>query len=415
MYILFIILLSYFIYYKYNTILTKELGGVENTPNNEAFENYNIKNSYIKMNIPVNLNHYTIISDEINTIPYYISHSLKFILGDNIKLKVITKSTNELDNSNIDDVNLNKYNFSICNEFELLKLANTIRNPITTTTPSSTTTQTTPITELENIRVICSLNKSYLFFIVHENSGIKSLRDLIGKTIGINSSNSGTFSILNDLYDIIGIKLKNGDKSTVNFRTGGINELFNLFFQKHIDCLFLVSGHNLPYIFSLTEKIPVRMLDINEYEYEMFNKTYKDVFFLNRTRINIEPYGTFNGSRYLDTFYTRNMIICNSSIPTKSVYTIIKNLFSNIESVKSNIVKIGRRYFDETQDPFYDDFKKEYMVYSSNKLQIHQGAYLYYKEINMFVNDEKKCEFFDDRCNIYPYEKIKKHGEPYLN
>ena len=399
MYILFIILLGYFIYYKYNTILTKELD-FEKTSSTEPFENYNLKNSYIKMNIPVNLNHYTIFSDEINTIPYYISHSLKFILGDDIKLKVVTKSKNELDKSNSDDVNLNKYNLAICNEFDLLKLANT------------QTTQLKLVPELENIRVICSLNKSYLFFIVHDNSGIKSLKDLIGKTIGINSSNSGTYSILNDLFDIIGIKIKKGDTNIVNFRTGGINELFNLFFQKQIDCLFLVSGHNLPYIFSLTEKIPVRMLDINEPEFEMFNNTTpNDFFFLTRTRINIEPYDTFNSSRYLDTFYTRNVIICNSSIPTKSVYNITKNLFDNIGTVKSNIVTIGRRYFDETQDPLYDDFKKEYMVYSSYKLQLHPGAYLYFKEINMFINNETKCEFVEDKCNIYPYEKIKSYGE----
>jgi TRAP transporter TAXI family solute receptor len=410
MYILFIILLVYFIYYKYNTILTKELDTIENTTITDTFENYNIKNSYIKMNIPVNLNHYSIVSDEINTIPYYISHSLKFILGDDIKLKVVTKSKNELDKSNSDDVNSNNYNFAICTEFDLLKLANT------------QTTQSKQVPELENIRMICSLNKSYLFFIVHDNSNIKSLKDLVGKTMGINSSKSGTHSILNELCEILKLKMKdtspfgNVDKDAVNFRTGGINELFNLFFKKQIECLFFVSGHNLPYIFSLTEKIPVRMLDINEPEFEIFNNTTpNDFFFLTRTRINIEPYDTFNSSRYLDTFYTRNVIICNSSIPTKTVYNITKNLFDNIGSVKSNIVTIGRRYFDETQDPLYDDFKKEYMVYSSNKLQLHQGAYLYFKEINMFINNDKICEFGDDKCNIYPYEKIKSYGEVFIN
>lgn len=399
MYVLLIIILIYFIYYKYETIIAKE-------SITDNFENYKL-NPYIKMSVPIYLEKYSIISDEINTIPYYISNSLKFIIGD-IKLKVVTKTNENINRTNIGDINLGIYNLGICTEYELLKLAN-MKHP-------------NGLVPLKNIRVVCSLNKSYVFLIVHDTSGVKSLKDLIGKTIGITSRYSGSYSILKELCDIMGFKLKNitnkniNDINTIYFKTEGINQLFNMFFQKDIECLFIVSSHNLPYIFSLTEKIQIRLLDINESEFDIFNKkTSSEFFFLTRTRINIEPYNTFNNSRYLDTFYTRNILICNSSIPTKSIYNITKNIFNNIDTIKSTIVKIGKRYFDETQDPLYDDFKKEYMVYSNYKLQLHKGSYLYYKELNMFVDKEQKCEFFNNKCNILPFEKIKPHSISILN
>ena len=455
MYILFIILLGYFIYYKYITILARELTpdktpatttpvtttSATTTPDKtpvtttpvtttpvtttpvtklvpdidgiqsvDHFENQTIKNSYIKMNVPININQYSLVGGEINTIPYYLANSFKFILGDNIKLNIITKTTTNLDQSNIDGVNSSMYNFAICTEYELLKM---------TAARTSQTSNPNKVTGLENIRVICSLGRSYLFFIVHDNSGIKSLKDLGGKKIGIDR-NGGTYSILSDFSSILGLGLQNLpptgniDKTKIYYETGEINKLFNRFYNKQIDCLFLVSGHNLPYIFSLTEKIPTRILDINEPD-SFSLKNPNDFFFLTKTRINIEPYDTFNNSRYLDTFYTRDIFICNSNLPSKPIYNITKNLFNNIGSVKSAIVKIGRRYFDETQDPLYDDYKKEYMVYSNYRLPIHSGSYLYYKEIKMYVSEKKRCEFMDGKCSILPYEKIRNLGEPFLN
>tara|TARA_B110001450_G_C17655194_1_gene494896 strand:+ start:1295 stop:2563 length:1269 start_codon:yes stop_codon:yes gene_type:complete len=422
MYILFIIVLGYFIYYKYNTILDRELKPDETSATKlvpdidgiqsvDHFENQTIKNSYIKMNVPININQYSLVGGEINTIPYYLANSFKFILGDNIKLNIITKTKTNLDQSNIDGVNSSMYNFAICTEYELLKM---------TATRTSQTSNPKKVTGLENIRVICSLGRSYLFFIVHDNSGIKSLKDLGGKKVGIDR-NGGTYSILSDFSSILGLGLQNLpptgniDQPPIYYETGEINKLFNRFYNKQIDCLFLVSGHNIPYIFSLTEKIPIRILDINEPELDSLKKNKNDFFFLTRTKINIEPYDTFNNSRYLDTFYTRDIFICNSNLPPQPIYNITKNLFNNIGSVKSTIVKIGRHYFDETQDPLYDDYKKEYMVYSNYRLPVHSGSYLYYKEIKMYVSEKKRCEFMDGRCSILPYEKIRSFGEPFLN
>jgi len=405
MYILLIIILGYLIYYKFITILAKEqyTDAFTNYNDSEQIGNYakykvnGQKNSYIKMSTPKNMRKYSFISDEINTLPFYIANTLKYFSGD-VRFDVITKTTEMLESTNIDYVNNGEFDFALCTEYSLL---NTEKH--------------------NNTRVICSLNKSYLFLVVRDNSSINTIEDLIGKVVGINSSTSETFFILNQICEILGLSLKNfstkdnSNTKTIYFKTDGINELFNDFYNNVLDGLFIVSSHNLPYLFSISERVSVRFIDLNNSQLELFSKQTSNQLFLKQESINIEPYNTFNNSRYLDTFYTKNVLICNKEIAVDEIYNITKNIFVNINLIKDNLREIGQTYFEETYDPFYNDFKRQYMIYSSNKLQLHKGANKYYEEINVFTSEDKLCEFYNEKCNVYPYQKVKFTKTPLIS
>tara|TARA_B100000787_G_scaffold168197_1_gene156488 strand:+ start:3232 stop:4449 length:1218 start_codon:yes stop_codon:yes gene_type:complete len=394
MYILLIILLGYLIYYKFISLIAKE-------QSEESYQNYqkiSEKNTFIKMSTPKNMRKFSLISDEINTIPYFIANSLRLFNG-NVLFDVITKTSSLLETSNIESVNTNTYDFGICTEYALLKL-----------------NQSKQLEKYKNTKVVCSFNKSYLFLIVRDNSKINSIVNLVGKIVGINSTKSESYSILNELCEILGFTLINiteknvedSETKTIYFKTDEINVLFTDFYNNTVQCLFVVSSHNLPYLFSLTDRLPVRFLDIIEPELDQFNKhTSNEYFFLTRERINIDSYNTLNSSRYLDTFYTKNVLICNSEIPDEQIYNITKNVFDNIDVIKNFLIQQGRNYFDERYDPFYHDFKREYMVYNNYKLNIHDGALQYYEEINMFTQEDNLCRFNNAMCNVYPFEKIK--------
>lgn len=405
MYILLIIILGYLIYYKFITILAKEEYTDTFTNYNDSYQlggyskyNEDGKNTYIKMSTPKNMQKYKFLSDEINTIPFYIANTIKYFSGD-VRFDVITKTTEMLETTNIDFVNNGEIDFALSTEYLLLNNKE----------------------KLNNTRVICSLNKSYLFLVVRDNSSVNTIEDLIGKVVGINSSTSETFLILNQICEISGLSLKNistkdnSDTKTIYFKTNGINELFNDFYNNVLDGLFIVSSHNLPYLFSISERVSVRFIDLNNSKLELFSKQTSNQLFLKQERINIESYNTFNISRYLDTFYTTNMLICNKEITIEEVYNITKNIFVNINLIKDNLREIGKTYFEEIYDPVYNDFKRQYMIYSSHKLQLHKGANKYYEEINVFTSEDKLCEFYNEKCNVYPYQKVKFTKTPLIS
>ena len=410
MYILLIIILGYLIYYKFITILAKEQSSDSFTNYNDntilgEYAKYNSndqKNTYIKMSTPKNMKKYTFISDEISTLPYYIANTIKYYSGD-VRFDVITKTTDMLETTNIEYINNGEFEFALCTEYSLLNISNNNE-------------------KLKNTRVICSLNKSYLFLVVRDNSSITIIEDLIGRIVGINSSKSEAYSILNQMCEILGLSLKNistkdiSDTKTIYFKTDGINELFYDFETNGLDGLFIVSSHNLPYLFSISERVPVRFLDLNNRRIEQFSKQTSNHLFLTKERINIEQYNTYNKSIFLDTFYTKNMLICNKEITLEEVYNIIKNIFTNINLIKKKLKELSEPYIgDGIYDPLYNDFKRLYMIFSSHKLQIHEGANKYYEEIQVFTTEDKLCEFYNEKCNVYPYQKVKFNKRPLIS
>ena len=85
---IFMILICYFIYYKYNLIIKKEINIENNNKNSEHFETYtNIKNVFPKINVPVSKK-INITSGEINTITYFIANYIKYYLGTIINFQI---------------------------------------------------------------------------------------------------------------------------------------------------------------------------------------------------------------------------------------------------------------------------------------------------------------------------------------
>ena len=376
MYLLILIIVGYLIFYKYNKILGKVI-----EDNKDGFKNYEKKNLDpvgIKIEVP-EFTKYYIITGEYNTIPYYLSVYFSFIFNNNIKLNITKNIEND---NNINYVNKNKYEFGICHENQLLEKK-----------------------KLDNVSFICALNKEYLYFIVNDNSNINSLSDLKNKKIGISSSNSNSFNVLQKLCDTERITLsKSKKKDSLYYIEKDINTNFNLFLQKKIDCLFYISGHNLPYIKSLAEKTNIRLLDIKS---DLFDKIEGQKF--KKIKINIENYNTNNDNFYLETFYTRNILICNNKLDNKLIYNITKNIYNNIDKIKDNLKKIGKKSFQQTEDPFYSDFNISHMAFIDSKINIHGGAYQYYKEIDLIIDKKKRCNFYKTKCELMPFNEIKNY------
>ena len=362
MYLLLIIIIIYIIYYKYYDILD------ENNTKEETINDNKINDSKI------NTHDYSIITGEYNTLQYTLGIIFRNILKNNIDLQIV-KST--VTNKNLDSVNSNSSSFGICRENELIE------------------------TILPDVSFVCALNKVYLFLIVHNDSEIYSISNLKNKKIGVSNSDLNSLNILRKLCDSNKINLSKTNKlDSLHYIERDINTNFNMFLRNEIDCLFYLSGHNLPYILSVSEKIDIRFIDILNDEFEKIEQIK-----FKKTRINIEKYNTKNNSFYLKTYYTRNILICNTLLETDMIFNITRTIYKNLHILKENMNKIGNNYFIVNHHFFYDDFDLPKMSYIYNKVHIHQGAYNYYKKLKLIL-DNPDC-MNTNSCVIRAIDELK--------
>ena len=370
--ILLIIILLYVLLYKYNTI----------TSISDSFTN-NIKKTGIKINLPLSLPEISIVCGEYKTISHSLSSIIYFLVNKKFKLNIISQTK-----SILNDINENKYDLGICLESEL--------------------TNYNMINEKHKINFVCSLNRQYLFFIVKNNNIIFSLKNMKGKIIGIQNRNSYSFHILKILcksygYDepqILDKTFRNKNiKDKIYVIESDINTNFNLFYNNRIDALFYMSGLNNPYILSLSSKTNIKFLEFNEPEDEILNT------FLNHKIIDIENYNTQNKNIYIKSYFTRNILICNEKLSTDKIYYILKQIIENTEAIKSKLSKIGQNEINSTSNYFKDDFNKLAMSYIDYRINIHRGAYRYYREIKIINNEKYNCEF-NNSCVLTPYNEL---------
>lgn len=370
--ILLVIILLYIIFYKYKTINTISDTFVDK-----------IRKTGIKVNIPQTIPELTLVCGEYKTISHSIASIIYFAIEKKFKLNVFTDR-----NSILDDINNNKFDLGICYESELVDY--------------------NMMNEKHSLNFVCSLNREYLFFIVKNNNTIFSIRNMKGKIIGIQHKNSYAFTVLKILcesYDL-GEPQILGDFSAnttledkIYVIEADINTNCNLFYNNHIEALFYFSGLNNPYIRSLSSKTNIKFIEFNQTEDDILGTVLKN------KDLDIENYKTKNKNIYINSYYTRNILICNDTLTTDAIYYTVSQIFKNTSIIKTELSKIGQKELNSTSNYFNDDFNKLAMSYIDYRINIHRGAYRYYREIKIINNDKHNCEF-NNKCIITPFNQI---------
>jgi TRAP transporter TAXI family solute receptor len=421
LYILLILIIIAILYYKTSIITKKYLS--------EDFTGYSLikDKGIIIEHKPIK--EYSMAIGEIDTPYHKVAQAINNISSNEIE-HIFTNGSI----ANIDLVNSGKADFGICQE-DLLYDKVLGLNKYTE--------------KLNNIRFITSLHDELFFLIVPQDSPINSFQILKNGfnskgenfIIGTSGQGSGSLEILKLLCNINSIELQrininepipNKENNTLYYIDKDINTNFNLLINKKIDGLFYVSGPRTSYIVNTSQIFPIKFIPLQNEQFEVFNQLSGNKY--SKREIKLEE-NTLNNiaNKTINTQGVRAVLICNKKIDENIVYTLLKEIYKNLDYIKQYMtyqnnsfndinvlgtINTSDSWFKERKlefiDTFTDSYSKKFkpleMFYINKNIKYHKGAYKLYKELGYINtvgkdNQVEECKFNYEKasCNLVPY------------
>ncbi|MGE5483517.1 MAG: TAXI family TRAP transporter solute-binding subunit [Ignavibacteriales bacterium] len=186
-----------------------------------------------------------------------------------------------------------------------------------------------------------------------DNSPIKSLSDLNGKTVALGYAGGG--SDVTGRYLLEFYKIKPGKIVNASWEdTGGMVK------DGLVDVVFYLAGHPAGFIQELEISEKLRFLEVSDEDLNKFKEAnpYYNIGTLKA--------GTYKGmTKDLKVFQGWNFMICSPDLPEDFVYTAVKSVFDNISTIQAAHASFKQCAFENVQ----------YM-----NVPLHPGAEKYYKE-----------------------------------
>lgn len=165
------------------------------------------------------------------------------------------------------------------------------------------------------------LNSSYGVFVSKRSSGINTVAALKGKKISLGAPGSAGNVIAKRILASQG--LKPGDYSAVYL---GWQESADALADGSISAAFMIGGQPLPAISSLSVRTPVTILKFNHEKL-----AHQKGFPLPVSETPKKLYGTRHAG---DEVVVSSLVLIGKGMPSHLVYKMIKNVFSNISTLK---------------------------------------------------------------------------------
>jgi len=217
---------------------------------------------------------------------------------------------------------------------------------------------------LRRLRAIASLFPEAAHLVVRDESPIRSLADLAGKSVSIGEAGSGSAADAAVIFAAAGF----GDKTITrkHLRPGPAAEELK---AGTLDALFLVGGYPVPAIRELAAAVPLRLVPI---EGQIVDALKKDFGFYSRTEI---PSGSYPG---IDTgtpsLGFSALWLVNADIDADLVYAITRSLWHpTTVRLFAALDPIGKRIRPER-------------ALDGLSVPLHPGAERFYRESGMPVD-----------------------------
>lgn len=250
-----------------------------------------------------------------------------------------------------------------------------------------------------NLQFLTNIGRKYIYIVTLVKSGIENIQQLAGKKVSVGVKKSATWIFANDLLNYLGYDVHRVETS--------IELALLRLYNEKLDAIIFADYYPNRTLanMSLNEAddqnkkfriLPITYIDTNRFETEFFYYK-KAVLDLNKLPHSYLPvtadhtkYNQFNPD--LVTYGFDMSLICLSTLPVKTAYTIVKTIFENKEIVKKT------------------DMSRVEMSITFVPISPHKGSYKYYMEKG-YATDSKNpdCIFFigNDKCNN---TILKEHG-----
>lgn len=213
----------------------------------------------------------------------------------------------------------------------------------------------------KELRAVFSVHPEPFTVVARKDSGIKNLKDLVGKRVNIGNPGSGQRGTMEVLMKAMGWT-KDTFKQTSQLKS---SEQSKALCDNKIDAMVFTVGHPSGSIKEATTTCESVLVNISG---EQVEKLIADNDYY---RSAVIPGGMYKGNNQdVKTFGVGATFIASAETPDDVVYTVVKSVFENFDKFKK-------------LHPAFENLKKEEMVRDALSAPLHNGAKKYYKEVGL--------------------------------
>jgi uncharacterized protein len=218
-----------------------------------------------------------------------------------------------------------------------------------------------PGKKFTNIRALFPMYDTTFHFVTTEKSGIKSVADLNGRTVGVGPlmGTPGTYYPL--IFDALGPR--------VEIRNGSVNDMVDKLDDGSIDAVAIAAGAPVPAFVEIEAKRPVRFFTFTDTERATLKQTFPEL------SEAVIPKGTYKTlTEDLKTLGIFNFFIAHKDMPEDLAYRITKTVLENTDAVTKGHLA-GRETIAQNWE-------------RNTFLPFHPGAVRYYREKGIAIPDK---------------------------
>ncbi len=223
-------------------------------------------------------------------------------------------------------------------------------------TASGILSDTQPVT---NLRGIASLYPETIHILATKASGVKTIADLKGKSVGVGAPNSGTAADAEIILQAHGLSFDDMQVDYIDF-----NEIADRLIDGQIDAGFTTAGYPTSSVINIAT---VRDIVLIPVDLEVAQKLIEEIPYYGLTEI---PAGMYKGvEEPVPALATPALWICDSQLDPTLVYKMTKALWENV-NILAQVHAQGKNITPET-------------ALAGIGIPLHPGAELYYKEVGL--------------------------------
>jgi TRAP transporter TAXI family solute receptor len=211
--------------------------------------------------------------------------------------------------------------------------------------------------KLDKLRGIAAIYPNYIQVVASQESGIKTLADLKGKSLSVGAPASGTELNARAIFAAAGMKYE--DLGKVEYLP--FAESVELIKNRQLDATLQSAGLGVASIRDLATSLPINVVAVPKADVEKIGSPYVSV---------IIPAGTYDGqTEDVETAAVGNFLVTHDGVSDETAYQMTKLLFENLDQLTA--AHAAAKAIDPAK------------ALDGMPIPLHPGAERYYKEAGL--------------------------------
>lgn len=175
--------------------------------------------------------------------------------------------------------------------------------------------------KLDKLRGIAAIYPNYIQIVASQESGIKTLADLKGKSLSVGAPASGTELNARAIFAAAGMKYE--DLGKVEYLP--FAESVELIKNRQLDATLQSAGLGVASIRDLATSLPINVVAVPKADVEKIGSPYMSV---------VIPAGTYDGQTAdVETAAVGNFLVTHDGVSDETAYQMTKLLFENLDQM----------------------------------------------------------------------------------